>query len=435
MTTFDPAPLLQTLLRFDTTNPPGNEAAAVAWARDLLSGAGIPSTVLARDPQRPNLVARLKGRGDAPPLLLYGHLDVVNVRDQIWEHPPFGGEQVDGYIWGRGALDMKAGDAMYLSACLRAKTENASLPGDVILALVSDEEAGGDYGARFLVEQHPQLFAGVRYALGEFGGFTYHFAGRRFYPIMVSEKQICAMRAIIRGPAGHGSLNWRGGTMARLAAFLQALDRGRLPVHITPALRLMIAGLCGPLPGPYSLAVRQLLNPALAGPMLNRLGEAGQVFEPLLRNTATPTIVNGGEQINVIPCEIQVGLDGRLLPGFTPQDMLSELQALVGADIEIIVERHDPGPPQPDMGLFPTLAGILRQADPTGHPIPLLLAAVTDARFFSRLGIQTYGFIPMKLPAGFEFSRLVHAADERVPVEALRFGAEAVFQALLHSGL
>jgi acetylornithine deacetylase/succinyl-diaminopimelate desuccinylase-like protein len=327
---------------------------------------------------------------------------------------------------------MKAGVAMFLAACLRARVENILPAGDVILALLADEEMGSDCGAKFLVEDHPGLFEGVRYAISEFGGFAYPFAGLRLYPIMVSEKQICHLHAIVRGPAGHGSLNWRGGTMARLASFLEALDRNRLPIHITHPLRLMVESLSAVLPVHLSMALRNLLSPRRAPRILASLGENGLILDSLLRNTATPTLVQGGDQINVIPSEIHVGLDGRLLPGLTPQDLLEELRAICGDEVEFMVERHDPCPDKVDLQLFPMLAGIIQQADPGGTPIPFLLPGVSDARFFARLNIQTYGFIPMNLPPDFEFLRLVHAADERIPAEAVHFGTHAIFHALVN---
>ena len=229
-----PGELLQRLIRFDTTNPPGNEAECIDFVRGLLEEAGVDTEVYAKVPGRPNLVARLPG-GDKPPLLLQGHVDVVTTSGQNWTRPPFGGELVDGYIWGRGAVDMKGPVAMLVSAFLRAKQEGTALPGDVILALLADEEAGGDMGARFLAEEHAHLFEGVRYALSEFGGFSLEIAGRRFYPIQVAEKQICWLKAIVRGRAGHAALVNRGGTMARLGRLLRDLDRRRLPVHVTPA--------------------------------------------------------------------------------------------------------------------------------------------------------------------------------------------------------
>jgi acetylornithine deacetylase/succinyl-diaminopimelate desuccinylase-like protein len=425
-----PVELLQNLIRFDTTNPPGNEAECVAYINSLLTEAGCETTLLAKAPNRPNLLARLQGRGDAPPLLLYGHVDVVTTAGQEWTHPPFEGKVVDGYVWGRGALDMKGGVAMMLAAFLRAKAEGLTPAGDVVLAILSDEEAGGDYGAKYLVESHPEQFEDIRYALGEFGGFSFYMGKRKLYLVQIAEKQICWMKATVRGPGGHGSIPVRGGAMSRLAQVLQRLDQHRLPVHITPAARQMFEAVASALPFPAGLVLRQLLNPSLTDSLLKLLGERGQIFEPLFHNTVNATIVRGGEKINVIPTEIVLELDGRLLPGCGPDDMIAELRPIIGDEVELEIVQHDPGPAEPDMGLFDTLAGVLRDADPSGVPAPLFLPAVTDARLFSRLGIQTYGFTPMNLPSDFNFIRMGHGADERLPVEAVGFGAKAIYEVL-----
>ena len=425
-----PSELLQRLIRFDTTNPPGNEADCISYINGLLTEAGIETTILARMPERPNLIARLRGQGNRSPLLLYGHVDVVTTANQEWENPPFEGELVDEFVWGRGALDMKGGVAMMLASFLRAKAEGLNLPGDVVLAIVSDEETGGDFGSKYLVENHSDLFEGIRYAIGEFGGFTLDIGKRRFYPIMVGEKQKCWMRATIRGPGGHGSIPVRGGAMARLSRLLQKLDKNRLPVHITPVASLTFKTVASSLGGLKGLILGQLTNPLLTNSLLNLLGERGRLFDPLLHNTVSATTLHGSEQINVIPSEISVGLDGRLLPGYHPDDMIAELHQLIGSDVELEVIGFDAGPAEPDMGLFDTLADILRRADPDGIPIPLLLSAVTDGRFFSRLGIQTYGFLPMPLPEDLSFSQTIHAANERIPVEALDFGASAIYELL-----
>jgi len=429
-----PVELLQDLIRFDTTNPPGNERECIAYVNDLLAEAGCEVTLLGRSPERPNLITRLPGRGTAPPLLLYGHVDVVTTANQVWEHPPFEGRLVDGYVWGRGALDMKGGIVMMLSAFLRARSEGLSLPGDVVLVLVSDEEAGGDHGAKYLVENHGDLLRGTRYAIGEFGGFSYSIGRHRFYPIMVAEKQICQLRATVKGPAGHAALTQRGGAMTGLARLLRRLDTCRLPVHITPVTRRMTRDIASELPLPAATAFRQLLNPRLTKPVLKLMGGRGRNLEPLFHNTVNATMVRGGEQINVIPSEITLDLDGRLLPGYTPEELMSELGQIVGDEVELELVRHDPGPSEPDMGLFDTLASILRRADPKGVPVPVLLPGATDARFFSRLGIQTYGFLPMSLPPGFDFSQVIHGPNERIPVDALDFGAEAIYQLMQRFG-
>lgn len=425
-----PVEILQSLIRFDTTNPPGNEADCVAYVNSLLTRAGFETTLLAKDPNRPNLIARLKGQGNAPPLLLYGHVDVVTTLGQVWTHPPFEGVIVDGCVWGRGALDMKGGIAMMLAAFLKAKAEGLPTSGDVVLAILSDEEGGGDYGAKYLVENHAKQFKSIRYALGEFGGSRFYFGRKKLYPIMVAEKQICWMQAHVRGPGGHGAFPMRGGAMAKLARVLQQLDQRRLPVHITPAARQMIGGMASALSFPQNLILRQLLNPRLTDLMLRLLGIRGQGLQPLFHNTVNATIVRGGDKINVIPSEIALELDGRLLPGFKPDDMIAELRRLIGDDVELKVLRHDSGPAEPDMGFFDTLAGILREADPGALPVPMFMPGVTDGRFFSQLGIQTYGFTPMNLPPGLELLQKAHAADECIPVEALDFGTNAIYQAL-----
>lgn len=430
-----PADLLQRLIRFQTVNPPGNEAACIGYIDELLRDAGFQTSILARDPARPNLVARLEGRGAAPPLLMQGHVDVVTVTDQEWQQPPFAANVVDGYVWGRGALDMKGGVSMMLSAFLRAKAEGLAPAGDVILVILSDEEAGGDMGARYLVENHAGLFDGVRYGIGEFGGFTMHVGGRRFYPIMVTEKQICWLKATLRGPGGHGSRPVRGGAMAKLGAMLTRLDREPLPVHVTPVAGQMIEAVAGALPAPMSDALLQLLDPEQTDATLDSLGEdLSRLLSPMLHNTVSPTVVRGGDKVNVIPGRITLEMDGRLLPGFAPDDLLAELRAVIGDEPEVEVVRHDPGPAEPDMSLLDMLGDILREADPEAIPVPLMLTGVTDARFFAQLGIQTYGFLPMKLPEGFQFSKTIHAADERVPVESIAFGADCVYRLLQRYG-
>jgi acetylornithine deacetylase/succinyl-diaminopimelate desuccinylase-like protein len=425
-----PVELLQHLIRFDTTNPPGNERTCIEFLRDLLAQAGLEAELHAKEPGRPNLVSRIGGSGDGTPLLLYGHVDVVTTAGQQWTRPAFGGELVDGYVWGRGALDMKGGVAMLVSAFLRARERGLRPRGEIVLAVLSDEEAGGDLGARFLATERAQLFDGVRYALGEFGGFSIELGGRRFYAIQVAEKQICWLKATVRGRGGHGALITRGGTMARLARLLGDLDRKRLPAHVTPVAQELIERVAAELPKTQRAVLTSLLKPRLTDPALRLLGPRAQMFEPMLRNTVTATIVHASDKINVVPAEVEVELDGRTLPCFGPDDLIAELAAIVGDDVELELIRHDPGPPEPDLGLFDTLAATLREVDPGGIPVPLLLVGVTDARHFAPLGIQTYGFLPMRLPPGYSFQNLIHSADERVPAEAIEFGTDAIYRVL-----
>lgn len=421
-----PVDILQRLLRFDTTNPPGNEGECIKFVSGLLGAAGIQHVILESPGGRPNLLARIPGRGEAPPLFMYGHADVVTAGDRPWTRDPFGGELHEGFVWGRGALDMKGGIAMMLSAFLRRAGQGSRPPGDVLLAVVADEESGGDEGAGFLTDRHGSLFDGVRYALGEFGGFSVNVSGRRLYPVQVAEKQVCWMRAVFRGPGGHGSIPVRNSAIARLARFLGRLEARRLPLHVTPPARLMFDAVSRSLGGLRGLVAGLAAKPLFTDLLLGRAGLPGRLAAPVLRNTATPTILSGSGKMNVIPGEVSAGLDGRLLPGFSPEDLMEEIGAVAGRPDRFDVVRFYPGPPEPDMSLFGLLAETLREADPEADAVPFFLAGATDAHHFSRLGIQTYGFLPMRLPAGFDFIGTVHAVDERVPAEAVEFGAEMI---------
>ena len=267
---------------------------------------------------------------------------------------------------------MKSGIAMMLYALTRARTEGLTPAGDIVLALVCDEESGGDNGARFLVEEHPEQFEGVRYAIGEFGGFSFKLGRLRFYPIMVAEKQVCHLKVTFRGAGGHASLNHQDNPMANLARFLQRVQDRQLPVHVTPEARLMFRAIGKHLFLPSRFGISALLNPRLTALTLKLLGAKGRTFAPLFRNTVNPTVVRGGDQINVMPSEVSVELDGRLLPNFSPEHLVSELKQIAGSggNVSYEVLSHDPGPPEPDMGLFETLSAVLLESDPDGIPVP-----------------------------------------------------------------
>lgn len=431
---YPPVEILQKLLRFDTTNPPGNERPCLKYVAKLLVEAGLEVRWFALSEDRPNLVTRIPGRGHAPPLLLYGHVDVVPAHEPDWPQPPFAGHIVDGWVWGRGALDMKGGVAMMLSALLRLKIQGISPAGDVMLVLLSDEEGDGSFGARFLTREHPELFRGVQHAIGEFGGFSFHVGGRRFYPIMVTEKQVCCLRLVLRGNGGHGSMPVRGGAMAKLGRVLEQLDDLRLPVQLDPVVIRFFRGLADHLPLHQRFLIRRLLNKPLADLVLKLMGSHGKLFGPMLRDTVAATIVRGGDTHNVIPAEVEVQLDGRLLPRHRPEGLVKALRAHLGEDVEIEVTRYEQGPGEPDLALLDLLRNVLQAVDPEGIPLPFLLTGSTDARFFNRLGIQTYGFLPMKLPLGFRFTETIHSVGERIPVDALTFGTEALHQLLLRFG-
>src|SRR4029077_18565184 len=229
-----------------------------------------------------------------------------------------------GYLWGRGALDMKGGVAMMVSALLQASAKGGA-PGDLVLAGVADEEAGGNQGAKWLVDNHPQLFAGIKHGIGESGGVVQHLGGRRFYPIMVSEKRGCQVLATLRGPGGHGSIPTHGGAMAKLGALLTTLDTARLPVHITPPVKLLLEGMRDALDEPWKGRMAALLDPVKADAMLAEIGPLGRNLDAALHNTVNATIVSGGRKIKVTPSEGPRHLGAAPAPGFGPEDMIREL--------------------------------------------------------------------------------------------------------------
>ena len=421
----DTVALLQELIRFDTTNPPGNEEACIAHIEALLDAHDVETERYEKVPGRPNLIARHAGTKDCPPLLLYGHVDVVTTAGQQWTHPPFGGELVDGYVWGRGALDMKSGVAMIVRSFLDAVNRTSDTP--LVLLILSDEENGGDTGAAFMADEHAEALGGAKHALGEFGAATQWIAGKRFYPIQVAEKQIAWLRATITGPGGHGALGLKGGAMRRLGDILRTLDRRQPPLHVIPLVREWVETIADNVPKPQALVLRRALDARTHDLALRALGARGTIFGRVTRNTVSPTVVRGGEKINVIPSEIELELDGRILPGRTPDDLIRELHDLVGKrDVSFEVVRHDAGPPEPDLSQYRLLADVIRELDPEGIPVPMLQAGVTDARHLSRAGVQTYGFLPLRLPEDFEPLPLVHSADERIPADALQFGVDAI---------
>lgn len=420
----DPVVLLQELIRFPTENPPGDVRGCIGFIQGLLDDLGIASTCHAVDGQRPNLVARLPGRGLAPPLLLYGHVDVVPVAGQDWRVPPFEGLVRDGFVWGRGALDMKGGLAMMLSAFVALK--NDPPPGDVIFCAVPDEETGGQHGAGFLVDSHPGLFAGVRHALGEFGGFSFDLFGTRFMPIQVDERQFVGITAHIFEAGGHAALSGTANAAVSAARFVQQAARIVLPVVQGEAARLMLHTMAAHVAGPARIALRLLSMPAFAPLVLRLMGRRANALASCMRSAITPTVIRCGTKRNVVPSSAQVEIDARLVPGDSLEDLLARLRQVApkGATLTVQAQgRHKGGT---DMSQYHHLAALLQGEYPDVIPVPMLLPGTTDARHFNRLGIQTYGFLPVAMPRGMAYMSMIHGADERIPVEALGVGSRLI---------
>jgi acetylornithine deacetylase/succinyl-diaminopimelate desuccinylase-like protein len=283
---------------------------------------------------------------------------------------------------------------------------------------------------KFLVEEHAGLFTAVRHALSEFGGYTLWQGGRRFVPIQVAEKQRCLIRATVRGPEGHASTIVPGSASEKLGTLLSRIASRRLPVHVTPIARLVLESMATALPCREQLAIRGLFMPQVGTPLMRLLGSAAQTLAPLLCNTATPIGVRGGNGSKVVPTEFSVDLDGRVRPGFRTADLLGELESLADrrATFELVSEEPA-APANPDLSLMPVLRDVMRERDPGCLPIPMLLPGYTDARYTSRLGVQTYRFLPMRLPPEIG-TWLVHAANERIPAETLEFGTTCLLDVI-----
>jgi acetylornithine deacetylase/succinyl-diaminopimelate desuccinylase-like protein len=434
----DVVELTRQLVRFDTTNPPGNEAVCMKHLADLLTDAGLDCQLLGEHGDRPNLVARLSGTGSAPPLLLHAHLDVVPTAGQRWSRPAFEAELIDDCVWGRGTIDMKGGVAMMVSALLRLIASGHRPGADLVLALVGDEEAGSYTGAHYLVREHPHLFDGVRYAIGEDGGASIGLGGRRLHPIVVAEKRACWLRVTLRGPGGHASrMAPESNPIRQLNRLLTAVGTGGLGAQPTMAVRRMLAEL-GAAAGPGLAPVYQALA---ADPtdlsLLDALPERDRLYlSSVLQHSMNVTVVRGGTNVNVLPTEVSLDLDGRLLPGAAGSaDFIAALRSLVPDELEIELLVEGEPLPEPEFGpMYELLADVLRTADPDGVPIPMIMTASTDARLFPQLGISCYGWLPMLFRDGTNYRDLMHSADERVPVEALRFGESCFYELLRRYG-
>jgi acetylornithine deacetylase/succinyl-diaminopimelate desuccinylase-like protein len=423
----EPLDITQTLIRLQTVNPPGDEAVAQQYLRDLLEQAGFSVEMVEAVPGRPNLMTRLQGRGEKPPLLFYGHTDVVGVDGQQWQFPPFDAVVQDGILYGRGTLDMKAGVAMLVHSLLRAAAEDVRPAGDIVLVIVADEETGGEMGMQYLLREHPQIFNDIRYAIGEFGGFPLYVAGHRFYRIGVSQKQYARIRLTFRAAGGHGSLPVNETVMGLLGTALAKLDAHKMPYHKTPLAERIVRLLCQHLDGDIAQAFDALLDPLTFDNALTQIPDAAR-FESLFRDTANPTIVSAGAKFNVIPSQAVVDIDARILPGRSSDDVVRELHDLLGSDVEIDVVAAGPKTkPDVDYALFDMLADLLRSHDPDGTPIPYLFNESPDGRLLEDHGLQNYGFLPMNLPPEIDLPSLIHGENERVPVSAIQFGADILF--------
>ncbi len=420
--------LCQELIRIDTSNygdedGPGERKAAEHVA-SLLDEVGIEARLYESEPGRTSLVAHWGGThsGDQGALLLHGHLDVVPAAAEDWQVDPFSGEIQDGYVWGRGAVDMKDFDAMLLSV-VRARTRAGRVPDrPVVLCFTADEEAGGHKGAEHLMREHRDELEGCTEAVGEVGGFSTTVRGRRMYLIEAAEKGMAWMKLTARGRAGHGSMINRDNAVTELASAVARIGTHEWPVRLTPTMKTLLAAVA-------ELAGTEA-TPENAEALVQEFVGAARMIGAVVSNTLQPTMLQAGYKVNVVPTEATAYVDGRFLPGFE-DEIFDTIAELCGEGIErSIVSHQQPWETPHDGDLVDLMTRSLLAEDPGARVAPYLLSAGTDAKHFRRLGLRSYGFTPLMLPDDLDFAALFHGVDERVPVDSLAFGAR-VFDRLL----
>lgn len=419
---------LSRLIQIDTTNPNGNELPAAQYLADVLRAHGLDPVVVEPAPGRGSVIARLKGSGEKPPLLLLSHLDVVPATKEGWLHDPFGGEVAEGEIWGRGALDCKGLAAAWLELVLVLKRTGYPLERDIIFAATADEEMGGTWGVKWLVENRFDLIQ-AEYALNEGGGLAFRIGQQVYYTYQTAEKAICWVRLRAKGTGGHASIPLPDNPLINLSKAITALGTRRLPVHLTSTTSDFINALAAKQPEPLASSLRSLANPAVTDQVLKRKIEDQKLalmFNAMLRNTASPTIIRAGEKTNVIPTQAEAEVDCRILPGQTPESLRSELELVLGKALarqrhrlEVEFTRTSlPTESEPQTPLTEAIKKALAQHAPQATLVPYLVPGATDARFLRPKGMIVYGFWPT-LPQVDHST--VHGLNERLSLASFDF--------------
>jgi acetylornithine deacetylase/succinyl-diaminopimelate desuccinylase-like protein len=404
--------LCSELIRLDTSPAGSGERDAAELVAAELAALGLEPQLFERRPRRTSVVTRISGTDPArPALLVQMHLDVVTADPAEWSVPPFAGEVAGGQLWGRGAVDMKDMVAMFITA-VGGKLASGWRPArDIVIALLADEEQGGREGASWLVDTRPELFDGCTESIGEAGGFSYQPAsGRRAYFVQTAEKGITWLRLVARGQGGHGSLIHPRNAIAQLAEALLRVQRFVPPAHSVASTEAVVE------------AAQAWTGQSDPDAALAAIGPLGRLFQPTLRNTFSATMLSAGAQHNVVPFRAEASIDGRYVPGYEAA-LLTEIRELVGDLAEIEVVFSGPSAATEFRGTVPDAISIaIEKQDPGAAVIPVCLPIGTDGKHFARLGISNFGFIPLQLPAGYDFASMFHGVDERVPVAALATG-------------
>jgi acetylornithine deacetylase/succinyl-diaminopimelate desuccinylase-like protein len=424
---------LQALVRLDTSNPPGNEAIAVEYIRGQVEAAGVACEVVESEAGRANLRAVLKGDGSQRPILLMAHTDVVPVEPEYWTHEPFSGEIADGYVWGRGAVDMKQWVAWHLTIFLHLARTRTPLGRDVVLLATADEEDGSYKGMRWIAEHMPEWLDG-EYGLSEGGGVEMRVHDKSFFPCRVAEKGACRFNVIAHGTPGHAARPHRDNAIVKLGRALDKLGTNSLPLQPTKAVRGMLEELLRDERDGDGLLSDLLRDETFEGTLeMSPFAPAVRnALNAQMRNTATATILHAaGSRINVIPSTASASCDGRILPGVTREAFALQVQAVVGDDVQIEVFEYWGGSASSfDNELFGIMKEVTRKLT-GGELVPYMATGASDARFAEPLGVKVYGFGLMRNEPNANPGELMHAHDERISLSNIDLGLRALYEVVM----
>ncbi|RJS78964.1 M20/M25/M40 family metallo-hydrolase [Candidatus Bathyarchaeota archaeon] len=430
--------VLSNLIRINTTNPPGNESEAARYVGEILEEEGFKCEYFESTPGRGSVITRIKGVNRSPSLLLLSHLDVVPANPKEWSVDPFSGIVKDGFVWGRGAVDMKSMTAMEIMVMKLLKRNKVKPKGDIILAATADEEKGGRMGAGWLVQNHLEKVK-ADYVINEGGGLAIPIDGKNVYTIQTAEKGILWFKIKAEGTPGHGSIPTAAdNAILRMGKILEKIGRYRSKITIVPTVKQFLEELAK-----ESELARQALSvlirkPGMADYILDKVAERDKVMaeeiRATLRMTVAPTIVHGGVKENVIPSECEAVFDCRILPGQKPSEALEELKNVLKEDVDLkklefeVIEANEPSESPTNTSLYKQIVSTIKEFEPTCAVAPILLTGGTDSRYFRKVGSVCYGFQPMKadLPYG-EILKMVHGIDERISIENLVFGTSVLY--------
>lgn len=421
--------IFQNYIRIDTTNPPGDEIKTADFLSAILEKEGIPFTVETSAPKRANLIARLKGRGEKKPLVLLNHMDVVPAPASKWSVPPFSGEIRDGYVYGRGTIDMKGMGIVELMSLIHLKRRGIPLNRDLIFLAVADEETGGVMGAKWVLEHHPELKE-IEGVLNEGGGGVL-YEGKRWYEVSTSQKVICQVKVTAKGEGGHASVPMAGSAVTTLTEALRRIQQYTFPTRLLPSIQEYFKRLA-----PFQEASWQ--------PVFTDIEAAVKRNDPILaeimreptyhsktHNTAAVTVLRAGEKVNVVPEEATARVDCRLLPGTSPETFLTLLKEIIHnpqVEIEATFKGVDAPPTPHDTPIFHAIEQAVTTMDPGAVVTPNLVPGATDSRYFRALGIDCYDFCPFMFTP--EERRLIHGTDERISTKNIASGVEMMVEIL-----